>query len=170
MPGNYSVVLFQFSLLCIVYFDFSEPHLTCRILCRGLCNLPPASEEWGRYYFHRCLSVHTWGYPSPRFFPRSLFLGPFWGKYHSPGQGIPQSSWGVLQDRGTPTRTGLGYHPSQDRCTPGQDRTGVSLGLDWGTSPPPRQNSRARTCYAAGSMPLAFTQEDFLFSVSVHTA
>ena len=37
--------------------------------------------------------------------------------------------------------------------------------LDVGTPPPPphgRQSSRASTCYVAGSMPLAFTQEDFI--------
>ena len=35
---------------------------------------------------------------------------------------------------------------------------------DWMGYPPPpiRQSSIARTCYAAGSRPLAFTQEDFL--------
>ena len=38
----------------------------------------------------------------------------------------------------------------------------------WGYPPPPlprRQSSRASTCYAAGGMPLAFTQEDFLVDV-----
>ena len=38
-------------------------------------------------------------------------------------------------------------------------------GLDgWGYLgyPPIRQNSIASTCYPAGGMPLAFTQEDFL--------
>ena len=31
-----------------------------------------------------------------------------------------------------------------------------------GEPPPPRQTSTACTCYAAGGVPLAFTQEDFL--------
>ena len=32
----------------------------------------------------------------------------------------------------------------------------------WGTPPPIRHSSIANTCYAAGGMPLVFTQEDFL--------
>ena len=74
-------------------------------------------------------------YPSPRFFPRSLVKGPF--------QGVPQSWLGdiLILARGYPR---AGYP---------QDRTGV---------PPPGQNSRKSTCYVAGGMPLAFTQEDFL--------
>ena len=37
------------------------------------CFLPPVSEGWGRYCFHRCLSVHMGrGYPSPSIFTRSL--------------------------------------------------------------------------------------------------
>ena len=73
------------------------------------------------------------GYPSPRFFPRSLVPGPF--------KGVPQD--GVL-----PVRSGQIRTPQ-----PGQGRV----------PPSPRQNSRANTCYATGGMPLAFTQEDFLF-------
>ena len=37
-------------------------------------------------------------------------------------------------------------------------------GLDGVHPPPIRQSSIASTCYAAGGMPLAFTQEDFLVS------
>ena len=94
--------------------------------------LPPASEGWRRYCFHRCVSVHIGrggGYPSPRFFPRSLLPGPFWKGYPSPWffakslvpgpfQGYPSLSWGggVPQDRGTsPGRTGVGHTPRQDR-------------------------------------------------------
>ena len=36
------------------------------------------------------------------------------------------------------------------------------LGGTLGTPPPIRQSSIASTCYVAGGMPLAFTQEDFL--------
>ena len=86
---------------------------------------------------NRCLSVHTGGggYPSPRFFPRSLAPGPGVGGYPSPGWGeVP----GVPPDRtglgypparsgwGSPDRTRLGYPPSQVRMDyPSQDRTGV---------------------------------------------
>ena len=47
---------------------------------------PPASEGWGRYCFHRCLSFHTrgGGHPSPGFFLRSLVPVPFpWGTNYS---------------------------------------------------------------------------------------
>ena len=52
-----------------------------------------------------------------------------------------------------PTVTGWG--------TPNPTMTG------WGKPPPPHTNI-ASTCYAAGGMPLAFTQEDFLVSLFVY--
>ena len=72
------------------------------------------------------------GYPSPRFLPKSLVSGPFQGGTPQPGLGYPLAGTGAPP----PAQLELGYPP-------------------WG------QNSRASTCYAAGSMPLAFTQ-DFL--------
>ena len=144
--------------------------------------LPSACEGWGRYCFHRCLSVHNWvpqsqvlsqvigprsfpgGYPSPRFFPRSLVPGPFQG-IPSPGWGVPQSCQGVTQRWGTLSRSGwgtppaiigLGYpadqvrmgillarsglgttQPGQDGVHPGQDRAGVPAlaRSGWGTPP-----------------------------------
>ena len=68
-----------------------------------------------------------------------------------------------------PARTGLGYPPARSGWgtpPPGQVRTGVPplARSGWSTFPAPRQNSRASTCYAAGGMPLAFTQEDSLVS------
>ena len=58
--------------------------------------------------------------------------------------------------------------------TPGLDgggypRSGWSGGTQ-GNPPTMRQNSRASTCYPAGGMPLAFTQEDFLVFNCVHSA
>ena len=75
------------------------------------------------------------------------------------GLGYPLTRTGVLtrlgQDWGIPStpRPWLGYP------LPGWDKTKVPPppGQDWGI-PPPRQNSRASTCYAAGGM----TQENFL--------
>ena len=58
----------------------------------------------------------------------------------------PRSTWGTPPDLGWGTSLDLG------RGTPPE--------LGWGN--PPRQISVASTCYAAGGMPLAFTQEDFL--------
>ena len=60
-----------------------------------------------------------WGYPSPRFFPRSLVVGPFqWGYPSSrffprslvpgPLQVVPHNWPGVPQEKGTPlARTGI---------------------------------------------------------------
>ena len=52
--------------------------------------LPPSSEGWGRYCFHRCLSVHTWvwGYPclwsqvpSQPLVPRPFLVTPVPGSF-----------------------------------------------------------------------------------------
>ena len=96
----------------------------------------------GKVMLHRCLSVHRWvGYPSTRFFPRSVIPFPFLG-YPSPrffpwplvpgplpraGQwGVPQSwkggtavwprgypspGWGYPRTVAPPARIGLGYSP-----------------------------------------------------------
>ena len=64
------------------------------ILC--FIALPAASEGWGRYCFHRCLSVHG-GYPSlsPRFSLRSLVPGPFQGVSQSQVLSHPSWDWGT---------------------------------------------------------------------------
>ena len=49
------------------------------------------------------------GYPSFRFFLRSLVPGPFPGRYPVPGRGVPQSQTGA------PGQYRMGYHPGQDR-------------------------------------------------------
>ena len=136
-----------------------------------------ASEGWGRYCFHTCLSVHTWGggggypftgsfpghwsqvlsgrYPSRRFSPRS-FLG-----------GTP-----VLVGRGgnmnrfspAPSRSGWGLgtpRPVQDAIPPVQVRMGVP------PPPPQGQNSRASICYAACGMP-PWVHAGGLSSITVH--
>ena len=59
--------------------------------------------------------------------------------------------WGVPQ----PGLNGRGY-PIPGVGVPSQ------VWMVGGTQPPIRQSSIASTCYAAGGMPLAFTQEDFL--------
>ena len=151
------------SFLCIALLVVSGRQCTVQYIIDDSF-IPPVSEGWGRCCFHRCLStpgvgrtlvpcsflgqwyqVHCGGCPSPMFFPRLLVPGPFWG--------IPQPWPG--QD-GVPTR------PGQDRVPPpGQVRMRYPTARDWGT-PHRGQNSRASTCYAAGGMPLAFRQDDFL--------
>ena len=82
----------------------------------------------------------------------------------------PRSGWwGVLQ--GTPPRTGWVPPPQ-----PGLDGVPPPLRTGYGNPPPEldgvtpnsiRQSSTASTCYSAGGMPLAFTQEDFLVQPNV---
>ena len=68
------------------------------------------------------------------------------------GGGYPPSQLG-LDGVPPPTRTGWGTPPGQD----------------WMGYPPIRQSSKVSTCYAAGSVPLAFTQEDFLVEYNITT-
>ena len=132
LPGDYVCRKVSFNEVIIHReFEINEKEQS-----QGL--LPPASEGWGRYCFHRCLSVHIGGYPSIRFFPLSLVPGPFW--------------WGTP----VPARGNLAPYPGWDWGTP------PPPSWDWDTSPLGRQNSRASTCYAAGGMALAVTQKDFL--------
>ena len=145
----------------------------------GWCEVPrvppPRSGWW-------------WGYP--RVHPRQVgMVGGTWGTPQPGGRylGYPSGqvwmmggTWGTpwpgLDGGGTwhtPSQVGVSGYP------PGQVWMG---GGTWGTPsarsgwypgyPPPgldgvpptpiRQSSIARTCYLAGSMPFAFTQEDFL--------
>ena len=91
------------------------------------------------------------------------------------GWGYPSQIWMV---GGTPARSGGGGYPSHVWMVgggvpwPGLDAGGgvPSPGLDGGYPwypRPIRKSSIASTCYAAGGIPLAFTQEDFLvFKIS----
>ena len=95
---------------------------------------PHPKDGEGTVFTGVCLHLMG-GYPSPRFFPRSLVLGTFWEVPQSCPGGLCQS-WprGVPQNMGTPlARTGLGYPPP-----PCQDRTGVP-------PPPPRDRTAERT-------------------------
>ena len=69
--------------------------------------------------------------------------------HHRSGQGVP--------------------HPRSGWEVPGVDGGGCTRGTP-PTPTPIRQSSIASTCYPAGGMPLAFTQEDFLVCKSFHTA
>ena len=98
---------------------------------------------------------HGMGYP-PR--PRMGYPpGPGMGYPPRPGMGYPPWTWD-----GVPPRHGTGYPPDMGQGTPPDMGQGTPPDLRWGT--PPRQISIVSTCYAAGGMPLAFTQEDFLVS------
>ena len=98
------------------------------------------------------------GYPSPRFFPRDTPIpGSFPGLWSQVlSLGVLQSQLGAYSRTGVSPlveRTGLGYPPCQDRT---------------GECPLPGQDSRVSTCYVAGSMPLAVTQENFLVVTDFH--
>ena len=97
----------------------------------------------GRLCFHRCMSVQLWGgYPISGL-----------------GRGVPHPG---SRSRGVPSpRSGGVPHPrSRGDPIPGPG------GVLWVPPHPDqvwiRQSSTASTSYAAGGVPLAFTQEDFL--------
>ena len=151
----------------------------------GVCTLslgggtPARSGWWGGVYPIQGLgweggySGQFWmmGYPIPWVgipHPRSGWWedtptrSGWWGGYPIPGVG------------GTPDRSGWGGVPQ-----PGLDGGVGTLSLGWGgtpartgwwggdpPTPPIRQSSIASTCHAAGGMPLAFTQEDFLVVIN----
>ena len=104
-------------------------------------------EPW--VLFSVCLSVHILGGV-----PQSGLGG---GTHPRSGQGgtHPRSGWGGYPipglARGSP-RPGTGYSP----------RPGMGYPPEPGTGYPPPTWDIASTCYVAGGMPLAFTQEDFL--------
>ena len=109
--------------------------------------LPPASEGWEKVIFSVCLSVHTGG------------------------GGLPPSADGGGYPHQVLTR---GYsHPSQL----GGGTPSFPSGQNWmGETPPtvrtgwdtPLSQIGRESNYAAGGMPLAFTQENFLVSILVH--
>ena len=81
---------------------------------------------------------------------------------------LARTGWGTP----SPARTGWGTPLAKIGWVPppwpGLD--GVPPTRDWmGTPPSTRQSSTASTCYAAGGMPLAFTQEDFLVDIIMIT-
>ena len=137
----------------------------------------------GRYCFHRCLSVNISGGGTPS----QVWVGgtpsQVWlvGGTHLRSRGYPRNppkpemgyppdmGWGTPgPGTGTP-QTWDGVPPTPPRHGTGSPQTwGTPWDMGWGTPPdlrwgiPPKQISIASTCYTAGGMPLAFTQEDFL--------
>ena len=123
---------------------------------------PSTRSGWGWGTLSQVWLVEgTWGTPTS---------SGWWGVSH------PRSRWwGVPHLRfgwwGYPI-TGLdGVGGTQCTLQPGLDGGGTPsqvwmVGGTQGTPPPMRQSSIAITCYVAGSVPLAFTQEDILVFLS----
>ena len=106
----------------------------------------PPSCQWGVTWSWDWMGVPPigtgWGYPLPGM-DVGTPIGTGWGKSHQDWiVGTPRTGWGTP----TPIGTGWGY-----------------------PFPVRRQSSRASNCYAAGGVPVAFTQEDFLvLQISSH--
>ena len=96
---------------------------------------PRSGREGGGYPHPRS----GWGYPHPRT-----------GEYPHSGQ---PADGGYL-----PSISRMGYSPTPHQQDGGIPHPGYRSG--WGGTP--NLNSITCTCYAAGGMPLAFRQEDFL--------
>ena len=119
--------------------------------------LPPASEGWRKVMFSLCPPFGG-GTPSQVWVGGTLARSGWWGD-------TPSQVWvGGTQ----PGLDGGGY-PGQVWMV-GVPQPGLDGGGYPGYPPPPiRQSSIVSTCYAAGGMPLAFTQEDFLVVFSPAT-
>ena len=126
------------------------------------------SKVWlaGEYPF---LALAGWGVPHPRSggLRRGYPIPGLDGGY-PPNQvriGYPQPGLDGVPPRpgmGNPPGPGMGYPPGPGMVPPGP---GMGYPPDLGRGTPLTWDI-ASTCYAAGSMPVAFTQEDFLvFSI-----
>ena len=137
--------------MCFIQFNYYRPH----------------PKDGGRYCFQFvCQSTYGGGTP----------VRSGWGGHPIPGLaggGTPSQVWlgGVPHPRsgwGYPptTRSGWGTPPDLGLGTPQDLGLGTPPDMGLGTPPPPGPGTGiASTCYAAGGMPLAFTQEDFLIIV-----
>ena len=125
----------------------------------------------GRLCFHRCVSVQlSGGVPHSRSGRGGIPIPGLAGGGGTPSQvwpgGYPSKVWlgggtpsQVWSGGVPPDQVWMGYPPGPGTGSP-PPRPGTGY-------PPPdqvwiRQSSTASTCYAAGGVPLAFTQEDFL--------
>ena len=102
--------------------------------------------------------------------PLDLEWGTPWtwdGVPPGPGMGYPPDlGWGTPRTwDGVPPQTWGGVPPQTWDGVPPQTWDGVPP-RTWDGVPPPTWDI-ASTCYAAGGMPLAFTQEDFLVFIAI---
>ena len=119
--------------------------------------LPPASEGMGKVLFPVFLSVHTsMGGGGATLARSGWWGGGYPGQVWMVGRGVPQPGLDGGGTQGTPM-TGWGTRLARSGWWGGYPGYPPTM-TGWSTPPP----SIASTCYAAGGMPLAFTQEDFL--------
>ena len=144
---------------------FMEDSYDLPFLCFwGFFNYRPHPKDDGKVLFSVCQSTPG-GVPHPYPSP-SLSIPVGGGTWSSLGQGgIPQSSlgWGggVPQPwMGGYPNLGLGGTPTLDRGVP-------HLMSGGGTPGTPLRIASTCYGYAAGGVPLAFTQEDFLVVISI---
>ena len=122
------------------------------VLVNICCIFTARIRRIGKVMFSQVsIHLHPGGVPQSQVLSQVLSR-----RYPSPSLGVPQSQSGrrypsalVRTQKYPKLRQHLGTPPQ-----PGQD---------WGT-PLPHQDSRVSTCYTAGGMTLAVTQEDFLVS------
>ena len=155
---------YVFTGVCLFNFRGGVPHVRS--------GGEPPSQVWGvphlRFGWGYPISGSGGGYPvqflmvggTPR--ARSGWQGEYPGYSPNKTWVLPDLGWGTPPPSrpswGNLPHPGMGYPPPQTL-----DGAPPPL-WDWvpPTHPPTRQSSIASTCYAAGSVPLAFTQEDFL--------
>ena len=126
---------------------FPKSHLPSHIIFRGwwvkyglnfsvmIYYLPLVSEGWGRYCFHRCLSVH----PGPFWRSTQSRLGVGSTPVLARGGGTPVLVRGRRYPiQGYPAKTCLGY-------SPGQYMTGVSSPPRTGVPPPPNRGTEQQS-------------------------
>ena len=130
----------------------SETGRNCNGLLHDIYRSHPKDAE-DTVFTGVCLSTgRGGGTPVPGSFPGSLVPGLFLGATLVLGF-FPGLLSQIFSEGGTPVPA-RGGTPERGTLTAG---TGVLPPFT-----PRRQNSRASTCYAAGGMSLAVTQEDFL--------
>ena len=129
---------------CIMGLEWS--HGWCGSSCKAFLLAPAVRKNGGYNLTHVCRQGGG--------VPRSSQRGG--GVLPSSQQGVPH-----LVDREVPHPAKEGYSHPANRIPPSE--------LDgYPPSLPLRHTSIASTCYVAGGMPLAFTQEDFLVYASVY--
>ena len=155
-----------------------KPHIIMRL--RSFITARVRRMMGGYVFTGVCLYIFLGDTPiQPRGYRQPSWWGGYpilpnrgWGYYPHPdlGRGVLLCPW-YPSSWYPPSRPGKEYcHPDLVKGVPPPPPTyrsekGQVIGWGGGT---PNRNSIVCTCYAAGGMPLAFTQEDFLVFTYLH--